>query len=99
MRKKSEPTPKNEPNEEIVKAAIAEGKALIDQGKTKVEAAMAIYAKIEEESQETIVKAFVDGATLTEKGALTYWYNCRRKVRKQRLLGQIESGAPTVKEG
>lgn len=60
---------------------------------------MAIYAKIEEESQETIVKAFVEGASLTEKGALTYWYNCRRKVRKQRLLGQIESGAPTVKEG
>ena len=99
MRKKSEPTTNIEPNEEIVKAAIAEGKALIEQGKSKVEAAMAIYAKIEEESQETIVKAFVEGASLTEKGALTYWYNCRRKVRKQRLLGQIESGAPTVKEG
>jgi len=90
MRKKSEPTPKVEPNEEIVKAAIAGGKALIDQGKSKVEAAMAIYEKIEEESQETIVKAFVDGASLTEKGALTYWYNCRRKLRKQRLLEQSQ---------
>jgi len=90
MRKKSEPTPKVEPNEEIVKAAIAGGKALIDQGKSKAEASMAIYMLIEGEAQETIVKAFVDGASLTEKGALTYWYNCRRKLRKQRLLEQSQ---------
>lgn len=88
MPKKSEPTTKIEPNEEVVRSAIAEGKALIDQGKTKVEAAMAIYTKIEGESQETIVKAFVEGASLTEKGALTYWYNCRRKMKKLRLLAQ-----------
>jgi|GEM_PF-1244002 len=89
MAKKPEPTSKTEPNEEAVRAAIAEGKALIDQGKTKVEAAMAIYTQIEGESQETIVKAFVEGASLTEKGALTYWYNCRRKVKKLRLLGEL----------
>ncbi|PHR85800.1 MAG: hypothetical protein COA76_17410 [Moritella sp.] len=33
---------------------------------------------------ETVVKAFVDGATLTPKGALTYWYNCRRKLQKEK---------------
>ena len=99
MRKKSEPTPKSEPNVEAVKAAIAAGKALIDEGKTKAEAAMAIYTQIEGESQETVVNAFVEGATLTEKGALTYWYNCRRKLKKMRLLGQVEGGAAPVDKG
>ncbi len=90
MAKKSAPTTTTEPNPEAVKAAVAAGKALIDEGKTKAEAAMAIFLKIESQSQETIVKAFVEGATLTEKGALTYWYNCRRKVKKQRLLEQSQ---------
>lgn len=91
MPKKIEPTPKTEINGEAVKAAIAAGKALIEEGKTKAEAAMAIYMQIEGESQETVVKAFVEGATLTEKGALTYWYNCRRKLKKERLLGQVRA--------
>lgn len=73
---------------EAVVAAIATGKSLIEQGKPKIEAAMAIYIALEGEPQQIVVKAFIDGATLTEKGALTYWYNCRRKLRKQRLLEQ-----------
>lgn len=91
MPKKIEPTPKPEINVEAVKAAVATGKALIEEGKTKAEAAMAIYMQIEGESQETVVKAFVEGASLTEKGALTYWYNCRRKLNKERLLGQVRA--------
>ena len=91
MAKKREPAPASEPNEEAVEAAIATGKALIEEGKTKAEASMAIYLLIEGEQQETIVKAFVEGATLTEKGALTYWYNCRRKVKKQRLLDKFKA--------
>lgn len=89
MAKKSAPTTTTEPNPEAVKAAVAAGKALVDEGKTKAEAAMAIFLQIEGQSQEIIVKAFVEGATLTEKGALTYWYNCRRKVKKLRLLGEL----------
>lgn len=76
-----------EPNAELIDNAIAEGMALINLGKPKIEAAMLIYAKLEVESQETVVDAFIKGASLTPKGALTYWYNCRRKVRKQRLVG------------
>lgn len=91
MPKKIEPTTKTETNVEAVKAAVAAGKVLIGEGKTKAEAAMAIYLQIEAESQETVVKAFVEGATLTEKGALTYWYNCRRKLKKERLLGQVRA--------
>ena len=70
-------------NPDIVQEAIAEGRTLIEQGKSKIDAAMAIYRRIEAMPQETIVKAFVEGATLTEKGALTYWYNCRKRAAKE----------------
>jgi len=87
-KKKVESTPKVEPDQDAVAGAIAEGKTLIEQGKPKIEAAMAIYAKLEGQSQETIVAAFIEGASLTPKGALTYWYNCRRKLAKNRLKEQ-----------
>lgn len=97
MRKKQQPAQIVEPTEDGIKAAIAAGKALIDEGKTKAEAAMAIFLLIENASQETVVKAFVEGATLTERGALTYWYNCRKKVKKQRLVGEIAPAAVSQK--
>ena len=63
MPKKNKPTTATtEPNVEAVKAAIAAGKALIDEGKTKTEAAMAIYIQIEGESQETIVNRSIHSA-------------------------------------
>ena len=67
---------------ETVKQAIAEGKALLKDGKPKVEAAMAIYKKLKNGDRETVVAAFVEGASLTPAGAVTYWYNCRRKANK-----------------
>jgi phage major head subunit gpT-like protein len=69
-------------SKEIVKAAIAEGNALIKDGKTKVEVATAMYHKLKGADRETVVSAFKEGAGLTEKGAVTYWYNCRRKAVK-----------------
>ena len=68
---------------EHVSAAVAEGKTLIEQGKPKVEAAMAIYRLIGTQPQETVLQAFIEGATLTPKGALTYWYNCKRKLARE----------------
>jgi len=65
-----------------IQEAIAEGSALIKDGKSKADAARAIYARIACEPKEVIVAAFVEGATLTEKGALTYWYNCKRRAAK-----------------
>jgi len=64
--------------------AILEGKRVIKEGGTKVDASMIIFRVINDLDQETVVKAFVDGATLTPKGALTYWYNCRRKLQKEK---------------
>lgn len=67
-----------------IQDAIAQGKALIAEGKSKADAARAIFAIVKDESKELIVAAFIAGATLTPKGALTYWYNCRRKASKER---------------
>lgn len=69
-------------NAAIIQTAIAEGRKLIADGKSKADAARAIYSTISGESKDVIVAAFVEGATLTEKGALTYWYNCRRTASK-----------------
>ena len=55
---------------ETIAAAIQEGRSLIDQGKSKTEASMAIFRLIEECSQETVIQAFIEGASLTPKGAL-----------------------------
>jgi len=70
-------------NKDAYKAAISSGKAMLKEGKTKAEVAQAIYGQLKGESRETVITAFVDGASLTEKGAVTYWYNCRRKVAKK----------------
>ncbi len=72
-------------NAERVKKAVALGKEMMKKGDevTKVEVAMAMYELIHEESREVIVQAFTEGAKLTPKGAQTYFYNCKRRFRKQ----------------
>jgi hypothetical protein len=69
-------------NKQSIKDAIASGKTLIKEGKSKADAAMAIFEALKAEEKEVVIAAFVQGATLTEKGAVTYWYNCKRKARK-----------------
>jgi hypothetical protein len=69
-------------NKPLIKEAIAKGKALIKEGKTKADAAMVIFEALKDQDKDVVIAAFVQGATLTEKGAVTYWYNCRRKARK-----------------
>jgi hypothetical protein len=66
-----------------VKQAIDEGRAVLKEGKSKADAAWAIYGKLKDEDKDLIVAAFTKGATLTEKGALTYWYNCKRRAAKE----------------
>ncbi len=69
-------------NKPPIKEAIAKGKAIIKEGKSKADAAMVIFEALKAEDKEVVIAAFVQGATLTEKGAVTYWYNCRRKAKK-----------------
>ena len=69
---------------DLLRQAIADGTAQIAEGKSKADAAMAIFRVIGDSSQETVVQAFIEGASLTPKGALTYWYNCKRKLARER---------------
>lgn len=80
---KVEPVKKIDLTKPLIVEAIAQGKAIIKDGNSKADAARAIYALIKDEPKEVIVAAFVGGATLTEKGALTYWYNCKRRAAKE----------------
>ena len=84
MARKKKQTETTIPSDDLVAMAVTEGQALIAEGKTKVEAAMAIYRHLHESPQEVVLQAFIDGASLTPKGALTYWYNCRRKLSRER---------------
>lgn len=65
-----------------IQSAILQGQAIIKEGKSKADAARLIYSLLVSEGKDVIVAAFIAGATLTEKGALTYWYNCKRKAEK-----------------
>ena len=70
-------------NPQKVKEAVALGKKLLKTPDiTKVSIANQMFALIHDEPREVIAKAFMDGANLTEKGAMTYYYNCRRKFRE-----------------
>ena len=66
-----------------MKKAIALGKEVRKQPeKTKADAARQMYELIFGEPREIVVRAFVDGAGLTQKGAQTYFYSCKRKAKK-----------------
>ena len=82
MAKKKKQTETITPSDDLVAMAVNEGQALIAERKTKVEAAMAIYRHLQDSPQEVVLQAFIEGAALTPKGALTYWYNCRRKISR-----------------
>jgi len=72
-------------NQEQYSIAVAKGLEVIASGGSKADAARAIYEMLLDESREVIVKAFIEGATVTEKGSPTYFYNVRRQYdRKQR---------------
>jgi hypothetical protein len=52
------------------------------QDTTKAEVARKMFKLIQGESREVIARAFVEGANLTPKVAMTYVYNIRRKLKK-----------------
>jgi hypothetical protein len=70
-------------NKVNIKKAIAQGKELIKSGKSKADASREIYSLVKDEEKEVILHVFQQGASLTEKGSLTYLYNIRRKLNKK----------------
>ena len=67
---------------QLIAAAIEQAKEMITAGSSKIAASIAIYNQLKDMPQQTVVDAFIAGASLTPKGALTYWYNCRRRIRQ-----------------
>ena len=72
-------------NPENVRKAVEIGQAAIQSQKTKADAVRMMFPVVFEEPQEVIWQAFIDGAGLTEKGAVTYLYNVRRAHKKGKL--------------
>lgn len=70
----------------LITSAIDAGQSIITEGKPKIEAAMVIYRMLEHLDQQTVVGALINGANLTPMGAVTYWYNCRRRLNKERKI-------------
>ena len=68
----------------VITSAIDAGQVIINDGKPKIDAAMVIYRMLENLDQQTVVGALINGANLTPMGAVTYWYNCRRRLNKER---------------
>jgi len=66
--------------------AIEEGKKQLNQGKSKADAARAIFRLIHAEPREIVLQAFIEGADVTPKGAPTYYYNINRKFRKNKQV-------------
>ena len=76
-------TKKPDFNKANIKKAIAHGKKLIKSGQSKADTSREIYSLVNNEDRETILHVFQQGATLTEKGSLTYLYNVKRKLEKK----------------
>ena len=78
-------TKATKPDPKIIQEAIKIGQDLIKKEMTKSETAMVMYRLLHEGGfdQETIVDAFIKGASLTPMGARTYFYNCRRKYKSK----------------
>ena len=58
------------------------GLAVLEKEGSKAAAAREIYTLLKDEHRDVILKAFMEGATCTPKGAPTYLYNTIRKFRR-----------------
>ena len=86
------PEPVKPANLENYKKAINLGKELSkNPDKTKADVSREMFPLIQDEKREVIAKAFIEGAGLTEKGAMTYVYNVRQWIKKQKTQKNIRS--------
>ncbi len=84
MDKHQEVTNELEPiNPTLYLKAIEVGKEIYETSNSKAEAAREIFKLLIDEPREIVLKAFIEGASITVKGSPTYYYNIRRKMRKQ----------------
>jgi hypothetical protein len=62
--------------------AVTRGKEILSANGSKADAARAIFALIDDEPRNIVIKAFIEGALLTPNGASTYHYNISRERNK-----------------
>lgn len=77
-------------NPDAVAKSVTIGKTAIAGGKTKKDAVKLMFPLLIDEPREVIWQAFVAGAGLTEKGAVTYHYNLKRAYKKGKLKAYFE---------
>ena len=71
-------------------SAISEGKSILKECGSKASAARHIFELIHDEHREIILKAFIEGADVTPKGAPTYYYNISRKFKRRNATVSAE---------
>lgn len=69
-------------NPQLYQQAIEQGLAIVQTEGSKAAAAREIYRLLHGEHRDVILRAFIEGATVTVKGSPTYLYNVSRKFRK-----------------
>ena len=69
-------------NADLYQQAIEKGQTILKDEGSKAAAAREIYRMLQGEHRDVILKAFIEGATVTVKGSPTYFYNISRRFRK-----------------
>ncbi len=67
----------------LYQQAIAEGRQILADSGSKAAAARHIFELINSEPREVVLQAFIEGASVTPKGAPTYFYNISRKFKRK----------------
>jgi hypothetical protein len=69
-------------NPRLYQHAITKGQEVLVQDGSKAAAAREIFTILHNEHRDVVLKAFIEGASVTVKGAPTYFYNISRKARR-----------------
>ena len=62
--------------------AVQRGGEILAKEGSKAAAAREIFTMLQNEHRDVVLKAFIEGAQCTPKGAPTYFYNISRKLRR-----------------
>ena len=70
--------------------AIQRGGEILAKDGSKAAAAREIFAMLQNEHRDVVLKAFIEGASVTVKGAPTYFYNISRKARRVTKVDPVQ---------
>lgn len=69
---------------QLIEKSVKQGQAILKEGGSKADAARAMFELIHDLPRDSVIEAFIKGATITPKGAPTYYYNVSRKFKRQK---------------